>query len=192
MRTRCPNCGAIASLDLLVSNTQAGQAFAAALEVPPQLKGLMLKYLGLFRPKTRELDFGRATTLLKDITPRINKGELSYNRVTTPAPIEAWQWGITEMLARRDKGGLKLPMSNHNYLYSIVQDYDPRIHGGEPIETFGSLVQAQEQTIMLNGIRKPVFANKTQQETFDIVMQAQDAGESADETYERIATQYQL
>lgn len=190
MKTRCPNCGAVASLDLLVSNTQAGQAFAAALDVPPQLKGLMLKYLGLFRSQHRELDFGRATTLLKDITPRINEGKLTYKHITTPAPIEAWAWGITRTLQARDEGSLTLPLTKHNYLYSVVQGYDPRKHASEPIQTFSSLTQ-QTTTVMLNGVKKPVFAGKTARETYDITMQQMDAGESADETYDRIAHQYQ-
>ncbi len=43
MKVRCHNCGAVASLDLLVSTNQAGQAFVSALDAPPELKPLILK-----------------------------------------------------------------------------------------------------------------------------------------------------
>ena len=40
MKTRCHNCGASASLDMLVSTNAAGRAFAAAFNVPAPLAPL--------------------------------------------------------------------------------------------------------------------------------------------------------
>lgn len=186
MKVRCHNCGAIASLDLLLSTSQASQAFVAALDVPPQLKPLVLKYLGLFRPNNRELSFARAATLLSQLTPPMQAGKLTFDRQTTDAPLGAWAWGISQVLAARDTGNLSLPLTKHNYLYRIVQSYDPRKHSNDPIETFTQPKSHPTQTILLNGLKKPVFAGKSPQETYDMVMQAMAAGESADETYERI------
>lgn len=191
MKTRCHNCGAVASLDLLVSTHAAGRAFAAALEIPPELKPLMLKYLGLFRPLTRELSFARATTLLTDIIPHIQTGKLTFDRVTTDAPLNAWAWGIEQVLQSRDAGSLKLPLNNHHYLYRIVQGYDACKHQGKNVlHAYGGHQINHAQTVLLNGLPKPVFADKSQRETWDIVMQAQQPGESADETYERIKIDY--
>ena len=193
MKTRCHNCGATASLDLLVSTSAAGQAFAEAFNVPAPLAPLMLKYLGMFRPLERELAFGRATTLLKEINPFINKGKLTYNRLTTEAPIAAWAWGINQALTARDKGTLKLPLGNHNYLFSIVQGYDHRKHsteGDAAAKAYSSASVDTGATIQLNGLRKPVFIGKSQKETWDIVQQAHKPGETQDETYERIKEGY--
>lgn len=194
MKVRCYNCGAVASLDALVSTNAAGRAFAAALSVPAPLAPVILKYLGLFRPTNRELSFGRATTLLGEIVPMINGGKLTFDRQTTDAPLAAWAWGIEQVLVARDVGKLSTPLTNHNYLYRIVQSYDHRKHGGgDVMSAWGGAsapMGAVRATIMLNGLKKPVFLGKTKQETFDIVMQAQEPGESADETYERIKDKY--
>lgn len=192
MKTRCHNCGASASLDMLVSTNAAGRAFVAAFNVPAPLAPLMLKYLGLFRPHERELAFGRATTLLAELTPFINNGKLTFDRQTTDAPIAAWSWGISQVLAARDTGTLKTPMTTHNYLYRIVQGYDHRKHSTEGDEAAKAWSGSATigATVMFNGLRKPVLGGKSQQETFDIVMQAQLPGESADETYERIKEKY--
>jgi len=192
MKTRCHNCGATASLDVLVSTNAAGRAFAAAFNVPAPLAPMMLKYLGLFRPANRELAFARATTLLSELTPFINAGKLTFDRQTTEAPVAAWSWAINQVLAARDTGTLKVPMTNHNYLYRIVQGYDHRKHsteGDEAAKAWSGSVTSNA-TIMLNGLRKPVFAGKNQQETYDIVMQDQMPGETADEAYERIKEKY--
>lgn len=192
MKTRCHNCGATASLDMLVSTNAAGRAFAAAFNVPAPLAPLMLKYLGLFRPPERELSFGRATTLLAEITPFITAGKLTFDRQTTAAPIGAWAWAINQVLAARDAGTLKMPMTTHNYLYRIVQGYDHRKHSveGDEAAKAWSGNTTSGATVMLNGLRKPVLMGKTQQETWDIVMQAQMPGETADEAYERIKEKY--
>lgn len=193
MKTRCHNCGATASLDLLVSTSAAGQAFAEAFNVPTPIAPLMLKYLGLFRPVNRELAFGRATTLLKEINPFINKGKLTFDRQTTDAPIAAWAWAINQVLVARDNGTLKPPLSNHNYLYRIVQGYDHRKHsteGDAAAQAFGGMSHNTGATVMLNGLPKPVFAGKSQKETYDIVKAAYKPGDSMDETYERIKEQY--
>lgn len=192
MKVRCHNCGATASLDLLVSTNAAGRAFAAAFNTPEPLAALMLKYLGLFRPIERELTFGRATTLLSEINPFINKGKLTFDRQTTDAPIAAWSWGINQVLAARDSGSLKIPMTNHNYLYRIVQSYDHRKHSteGDDAAHAWSGTTSSGATVMLNGLRKPVFNGKSQKETYDIVKAAYKPGDSMDETYERIKGEY--
>lgn len=196
MKTRCHNCGATASLDMLVSTNAAGQAFAAAFDVPSELKPLMIKYLGLFRPADKALAFGRAATLLNQITPYINDGKLTFNKITTDAPLGAWAWGIEQVLIARDAGTLTLPLSTHNYLYKVVQGYDYRKHGDGTgtMKAWGGSTGSVNTSlmVMLNGVKKPVLAGKTQQETVDIVRQEQiGSGESMDETYERIKGDYE-
>jgi hypothetical protein len=193
MKTRCHNCGATASLDLLVSTSAAGQAFAEAFNVPTPLSALMLKYLGMFRPAERELAFGRATTLLKEINPFINQGKLTYNRQTTDAPLAAWAWGINQVLSARDKGTLKLPLGNHNYLFSIVQGYDHRKHsteGDAAAKAYAGNSSDTGATVMINGLPKPVFTGYSKKETWEIVQGEKMPGELSDETYERIKERY--
>lgn len=98
MKTKCPACGAEADLDLLLNANAAARSFRAALDVPPELTKHVVQYLGLFRSKSRSLTHDSAARLLNKLTPHINAGELTFDKTTTPAPIQAWAWAIEEML----------------------------------------------------------------------------------------------
>ncbi len=49
MHTKCPNCGAVASLDLLLTNDDARNAIAALAAISGELAKTTIRYCGLFR-----------------------------------------------------------------------------------------------------------------------------------------------
>lgn len=186
MRTKCPNCGAIHSLDSLLNSTKAGQAFLVALDVPPALKHDIIQYLGLFRSENRELTFDKAAKLLAELTPKINAGQLTFKHHTTPAPVQAWGWAMQQAVKARNDGKLIIPLKNHNWLYAVLQTYNPNQHRPDEVHD----VAKKAESIVLNGQYKPVFTGKSKQETYQIVKERWNAGETTDETYDRIAKEY--
>mgnify|MGYP000433309792 CR=1 FL=1 len=162
MKTKCPNCGATHSLDSLLMANKGGEAFLQAFDVPPELKTPLIQYLGLFRSAGRDLSFDRVAKLLAELNPVIKAGKVTFDRQTFDTPIPAWSWAIEQAIKARKDAPAKTTNANPAY--------------GE--------------TIMLNGLRKPLFNGKTAQETWDIVNQAHEGMESLDETYERIKHQY--
>lgn len=128
MKTRCPACGATSSLDALLGHSEASKAFVASLSFLGDLKILMIKYLGLFRPQNRELTFERAAKLLTDIAPDFVAQHIKRGHQTYPAPTDAWGWAIHTILERRDQGKLQLPFKNHGYLYEVITSYKPDQH----------------------------------------------------------------
>lgn len=118
MKTKCPSCGAVTSLDVLLAHDGARDALLAALRMPAPLGVLVVKYLGLFRPATRELTFDRVASLLNELLPMIQDGQIERNGRTWPAPVPYWIDAIEDMLAKRDR--LQLPMKSHGYLLEII------------------------------------------------------------------------
>ena len=187
MKTKCPNCGATHSLDSLVMANKGGDAFLQAFDEPPELKTPIIQYLGLFRSVGRDLSFDRVAKLLAELNPVVKAGKVTFDRHTFDTPIPAWVWAIEQAIKARDEGRLSLPLKNHNWLYAVMRQFDPR--KDVPAKTTNASA-AHGETVAFNGVKKPVFAGRTQQETWDIVNQARDPGESLDETYERIKSNY--
>ena len=120
MKTRCPCCGAENSLDALLAHEDARDAVLAVIAVGGELPRLAVQYVGLFRPAKTSLTWARTAKLLGDILPDIRRGAITRERVEYPAPAEAWLYGFRELLARRNAGGLKLPLKSHGYLYEVI------------------------------------------------------------------------
>lgn len=187
MKTKCPNCGATHSLDSLIMANKGGEAFLQAFDVPPELKTPIIQYLGLFRSVGRDLSFDRVAKLLAELNPIIHAGKVTFDRQTFDAPVAAWTWAIEQAIKARDEGRLTLPLKNHNWLFAVMRQFDPRKDA--PGKTTNA-APAYGATVMFNGVRKPLLNGKDAQETWDIVNQARNPGESLDETYERIEGDY--
>lgn len=186
MKTKCLGCGAVASLDVLLAGNDVGQAFIAALNVPPSLKKQMVLYLALFRPAQRELTFSRATKLLNDMTPYINSGTLQYDRQRKNIPLAGWAWALAQVLERASTGKLSTPLANHHYLYSVAMHYDPRQHHTAD-DTNASTAERSKDTLFLNGVHLPPLAGMSKLATYQHVTDNRKAGETLDETYHRLA-----
>jgi len=121
MKTSCPACGAVFSLDTLLGNDGAREAVMAALAMPAPLGKLMVQYLGLFRPAKRQLSFDRVANLLNELLPMIAEAKIERDGRIWSAPQDYWKQALEEMLAKRDK--LTLPLKSHGYLLTIIEGY---------------------------------------------------------------------
>ena len=97
MKVRCPTCGAVMSLDVLIAHDDAREALIALTGISDELFKAVLRYLTLFRPAEKDLSFNRVSKLVGEIAPMIRDGKIVRNRKTYPAPREAWIWGCNTM-----------------------------------------------------------------------------------------------
>lgn len=127
MKLSCPACGALSSLDALVSHEGARAAIYIALQIPAPLGKLLVQYLGLFRPANRPLSFSRVADLLAGLLPMIEAARIERNGRTWSAPQDYWKQALEEMLAKRDN--LTLPLKSHGYLLAIIEGYGQKAEG---------------------------------------------------------------
>ena len=118
MKLSCPSCGAIASLDVLIGHEGARDAVMVALKLPAPLGKLLIQYLTLFRPASRQLSMDRVASLLGDLLPSIEAAKIERSGRLWAAPVDSWKIALEEILAKRDK--LTLPLKSHGYLLEIL------------------------------------------------------------------------
>lgn len=118
MKLKCPACGATFSLDVLLTHDGAREALMTALAIPAPLGKLLVQYLALFRPASRDLSFDRVATLLSELLPMIEAGQIERNHRSWVAPIPVWKEALEQIQSQRDK--LQLPLKSHGYLLEII------------------------------------------------------------------------
>ncbi|WP_094574576.1 hypothetical protein [Kingella denitrificans] len=158
MKTRCPCCGAENSLDALIGNDDARDAVLAVIAIGGELPKLAVQYIGLFRPAKTSLTWARTAKLLNDILPDIRRGAITRERVEYPAPAEAWLYGFRELLARRNAGGLKLPLKSHGYLYEVIAGWQgqglQRLPTATQADTTATTSQTLNAAMNLQGLKR--------------------------------------
>lgn len=139
MRTRCPNCGTTVSLDALVAHDAAREALAAAFRLSGPLGSMLVRYIALFRPESRELTMDRVARLLEELLPALQAQKITRNGRIHDAPPDAWVWAIEQTIAARDAGRLTIPLKNHGWLYEVISNWRPQtgqaLVSGEPRQT---------------------------------------------------------
>ncbi len=90
MNIKCPNCGAVHSLDSLINDADASAVLKAVLEMDAELGKAAIRYIGLFRPAKSQLSWARTAKLLNELMPMIKAQEAVRDGVSYPAPAEAW------------------------------------------------------------------------------------------------------
>ena len=123
MNVKCPNCGAVHSLDALINDAEASAVLKAVLEMDAELGKAAIRYIGLFRPAKSQLSWARTAKLLNELLPMIKAQEAVRDGICFPAPAEAWIHGFNETVNARDQGRLKLPLKSHGYLLEIVSQW---------------------------------------------------------------------
>ena len=123
MNIKCPNCGAVHSLDSLINDADASAVLRAVLEMDAEMGKAAIRYVGLFRPAKSQLSWARTAKLLNELMLMIKAQEAVRDGVSYPAPAEAWLHGINETVNARDQGRLKLPLKSHGYLLEIVSQW---------------------------------------------------------------------
>lgn len=123
MNIRCPNCGAVHSLDSLINDADASAVLRAVLEMDAEMGKAAIRYVGLFRPAKSQLSWARTAKLLNELMPMMKAQTAERDGVSSPAPAEAWLHGFNETVNARDQGRLKLPLKSHGYLLEIVSQW---------------------------------------------------------------------
>lgn len=123
MNIKCPNCGAVHSLDSLINDADASAVLRAVLEMDAEMGKAAIRYVGLFRPAKSQLSWARTAKLLNELMPMIKAQKAVRDGVSSPAPAEAWLHGFNETVNARDQGRLKLPLKSHGYLLEIVSQW---------------------------------------------------------------------
>ena len=123
MNIKCPNCGAVHSLDSLINDADASAVLKAVLEMDAEMGKAAIRYIGLFRPAKSQLSWARTAKLLNELLPMIKAQEAARDGVCFPAPTEAWIHGFNETVNARDQGRLKLPLKSHGYLLEIISQW---------------------------------------------------------------------
>ena len=123
MNIKCPNCGAVHSLDSLINDADASAVLRAVLEMDAELGKAAIRYVGLFRPAKSQLSWSRTAKLLNELLPMMKAQTAERDGVSSPAPAEAWLRGFNETVNARDQGRLKLPLKSHGYLLEIVTQW---------------------------------------------------------------------
>lgn len=159
MKTSCPACGATASLDVLLGNEGAREAVMAALAMPAPIGKLLIQYLSLFRPATRNLSFDRVATLLNELLPLIAEAKIERNGRIWSAPQDYWRMALEEMLTKR--GNLTLPLKNHGYLLSIIAGYSSKAEAAQ--ESQSENTRAGRTPVGSVAAHQPVAPAQTEQ-----------------------------
>ena len=128
MHIKCPSCGAVASLDLLIAAEDgATEVVQYVGELEPKTYRLVMQYLTLFRPRKTKLSWARVASLLAELVPMIKAAEFSRGGIKFNAPLPYWEAGIEEMLSRRDR--FTSPLKNHGYLLEVMMSIDVKAKG---------------------------------------------------------------
>ena len=142
MNTKCPNCGAVHSLDSLLANEATGDLLAMVAALDADVGRAALRYLGLFRPGKSQLSFARAAKLLGEIHADMLAGRIRREHQEYAAPPAAWLYGFQTALEARDVGRLKLPLKSHGWLYEVMAAWQPQSPHPNPPPQAGEGIRA--------------------------------------------------
>lgn len=123
MNIRCPNCGAVHSLDALISDVAASELLKMILAMDAEMGTAAIRYLGLFRPAKSQLSWGRLVTLMKELWPDMQAQQIKRDGIAYSAPSAAWLYGFNVVLAARESGRIKTPLKSHGYLFEVMSGW---------------------------------------------------------------------
>lgn len=124
MKCKCPACGAVLSLDVLLQHEQASLAVMNALSLNGEFGRLAVQYLALFRPEKSALTMDRLAKLLGELVSQVQTGQFCRNGQSYNVPLECWIDGLTIVLNNRHN--IKRPLTSHGYLYEVMTKWQPK------------------------------------------------------------------
>ncbi len=133
MKTTCPACGAVASLDVLLGHEGARDAVMVALSLPAPMGKLLVQYIALFRPASRNLSMDRLASLLSELQPMIESAKIERGGRIWSAPQDYWRMALEEMVGKRDQ--LTLPLKSHAYLLTAIAGYSSKVEAKQEAQT---------------------------------------------------------
>lgn len=120
----CASCGAEVSLDVVLARvledieTRGLVVDLVTASVP--VGGMLARYMRLHKPARQLLTIARVRKLLEELVPEIRRGTLERDGRHIVATPQRWQYAFEQVFLAVDRGTLKLPLRNHNYLYSVL------------------------------------------------------------------------
>ena len=114
----CPGCHLKFPVESGITHAAANRAIANAMKLPPQLATALIRYLGLFAPKTRAINMDRLVRLIDEVQEQINTGKITYKGRSYNAPLEVWRIALEEIINKQAKW--TLPLDTHGLLYNLV------------------------------------------------------------------------
>lgn len=121
MRVVCPSCGAMSSLEALLTDADARLFVAALTRLPAPVLPTAPRYIALFRPQTgRALQWRKATRLVDELYGIIQPGHVHrQGQPDRPCPPGIWAQAMERMAATPPS---RLPLKSHNYMAAIAWD----------------------------------------------------------------------
>lgn len=121
MKVVCPTCGAPSTLEAMLNDADQRQFAAIMAELPRTVAAIAPHYIGLFRPMGgRGLVWKRALRLIIEVRAMADMTTVQWgNGVARPLTPQMLGMAMERMIARPPR---RLPLTNHNYLRSIVYE----------------------------------------------------------------------
>ena len=120
----CASCGAEESIDALlgrmIDDEEARHLVADVISMSLPVGRELLRYLRLFKPEKQRLRMSRAKAILAELVPDIMATAITRGGRTFLVNVADWQAGFAAVFSAVDKGSLVVPLSHHNYLYTVV------------------------------------------------------------------------
>jgi hypothetical protein len=129
----CPSCGAAFSVDVALSDAQARQAVAKALEAPAGLGKPLLAYFRLFEPASRRMSWSKFLRLLDELLPMLSAEQVTRDGNTRDCAHATWAQALQHMVEQRAR--LSLPLSTHGYLLEVASGLAERAGAAAERET---------------------------------------------------------
>ena len=120
MRVTCPGCHAELSLEVLLTHEAARHAVARLAAVSLPFGALTLRYMALFRPEKRGLSIERMVRLVEELVVDVERQSITRKGREWHADVETWRAAIDEVISKREKGTLRLPLTNHALLHEVI------------------------------------------------------------------------
>ena len=125
----CPVCRNPLTWDVVFAHQGVREAMIALVNAHPDGSKLLrplLGYIGLFAPKKTPMRYERIADMADELVGMIRKAQVERNGRVYAAPLDYWKQGMSEILARRDAGTLRVPLSSHGYLFEIIVGYSDK------------------------------------------------------------------
>ena len=115
----CPGCHLKFPVESGITHAAANRAIANAMKLPPQLATALIRYLGLFAPKTRAINMDRLVRLIDEVQEQINTGKITYKGRSYNAPLEVWRIALEEIINKQAKWTLPKAIRREQKKYWI-------------------------------------------------------------------------
>lgn len=173
MNIRCPNCGAVHSLDTLINDADASAVLKAVLDMDAALGKAAIRYIGLFRPAKSQLSWSRTAKLLNELMPMIKAETVERDGVSYPAPAAAWIHGFAADAGTKAGKFVEYPLRGKKLL-ALTDEADGKVIV-QPLNCIIDLSKVADADIKTATTNKTLDALKKEGDAYGIVYQGTPA-----------------